>query len=352
MRVLQVVWSLERAGAEQMVLSLAKALPSRGIDVEVLALGGGGELEGAFAAAQVPCHVAPPAARANRWALVRYAKRFMEEKNPDLLHTHLGADYWAGLFAHGRRPWMVTLHGRMRDEPAAIRFLRGFAERAADAVACVSDEVRADAISRHRVAEKKARVVRLGLDLARFPFAARRSFRDVPRLVTVGRFVPGKNQATLLRALEEVRRPWTLELAGAGPDERGLRLLAESLGIMPRVRFLGSIENIPGLLSSADLFCFPSLHEGQSLALLEAAASGVPILASDLPVFRETFDETSLAFAPATEERRWTASLREVLARPQEAFARAHVARAVIERTFTLDRMADAYATWYRELLT
>ncbi len=102
-------------------------------------------------------------------------------------------------------------------------------------------------------------------------------------LLNVGRLVPQKNQRVVLSCAAELMHRGidaiTL-IAGEGPLRRELEAQAQELGISNRVRFLGMVGNVAELYSAADLFLFPSLFEGLSIALLEAQANGLPVVTS------------------------------------------------------------------------
>jgi len=110
--------------------------------------------------------------------------------------------------------------------------------------------------------------------------------RDLVRLVTVGDLVAVKGLSFLLRALAELRSELigTVELVvvGDGSLRDELRSLAETLGLADRVRFAGRrpAADIPSVLAGGDLFVFPSLGDVWGLALLEAMAAGLPVIAS------------------------------------------------------------------------
>ncbi len=97
-------------------------------------------------------------------------------------------------------------------------------------------------------------------------------------LGNVGRLHYQKNQTFLLQLLKVSSDDIRLVLVGQGEDEMKLKQLASELGVSDRVVFAGAQTDIQGWLSSFDLFVFPSLYEGLSVALLEAQANGVPII--------------------------------------------------------------------------
>ena len=99
--------------------------------------------------------------------------------------------------------------------------------------------------------------------------------------LVVGNMVAVKNPAAAVRAVFRLPRV-ELVLAGSGPLEQSLKLLAEGLGLASRVRFLGPVDHarIPELMAACDCLVLPSLSEGEPNAVLEALASGRPVAAS------------------------------------------------------------------------
>jgi len=104
-----------------------------------------------------------------------------------------------------------------------------------------------------------------------------------PKLLFVGRIVYQKGLDLLLHALSDLQEyPWELTVVGDGPQRVPLEELTEGLGMRERVRFLGWLKG-PELVAEyhrANLFPYPSRHEGMPNAVLEAMASGLPVIAS------------------------------------------------------------------------
>jgi glycosyltransferase involved in cell wall biosynthesis len=129
-----------------------------------------------------------------------------------------------------------------------------------------------------------------GLDLAKY------SHDSTPRpfieLIFVGRLVKNKRTLDAMKAVAHYKDhspPLMLTVIGSGPQENFLKKESKLLGIQEHIRFLGKIspEKIQYYLSKADIFIFPSLWEGFSLAILEAMASSLPVLASRTTTIRE-----------------------------------------------------------------
>ncbi|MCL6432462.1 MAG: glycosyltransferase [Anaerolineae bacterium] len=139
-----------------------------------------------------------------------------------------------------------------------------------------------------------AQAISCGVDLERFwragtvdRAAVRRRYGLDPRrtlFLYLGRLDPEKRLDVLLHALQRVRRAdLQLALAGRGRRTRSLRRMASRLGLDGQVVFTGYVpgEDLPALLTSADVFAMPSEAELQSIATLEAMATGRPVLAAD-----------------------------------------------------------------------
>jgi glycosyltransferase involved in cell wall biosynthesis len=113
-----------------------------------------------------------------------------------------------------------------------------------------------------------------------------------PMVLFLGRLVKAKDLGVLLRAIPRVLRDHptaVFVLAGAGPEEAMLRHLAATLGIQGHLRFPGRIPyaRVPSLYAAADAFVLCSHYEGTSMVTLEAAASGLPVVATDVAGVRD-----------------------------------------------------------------
>ena len=129
----------------------------------------------------------------------------------------------------------------------------------------------------------------VGVDLSRFdPPADRREMRDqlglardAKVIISVGEHSKRKNHQAILRAAAKLPDVQVL-LCGWGEGLEKLKTLAGELNIADRVHFLGFRKDVPSVLRAADVYVFPSLHEGLPVALMEAMAAGLPCVASDV----------------------------------------------------------------------
>lgn len=151
------------------------------------------------------------------------------------------------------------------------------------------------------------------------------------RLLAVGRLAEAKDPMGLLRSVARANLPnWSLEFVGAGPLEGDLRLLAGQLGLAERVVFHGLRSDVRECMRGADIFVMHSKYEGMPMALLEAGAEGMPVLATPVGSIPELLGEERGWLAQAEQ---FAETLRAVVADPAAAIAagrrlHAHVLRA------------------------
>lgn len=349
--ITQALWNLERAGAERVVVDLAVESQKRGHNIRILTASGGGPLEEELTRAGIPYELGP--VTGDRLKTRAFFIEALTRNRPDIFHTHLGADQWGGLASRSLNisPWLATVHNDDRDDPLLRHALRGYMYRRADHVVCISHAVKKYVEREFRVRPDKLSIIRNGIDLRSLKQRPSQEFADVPRILCIGRLCQQKGQDILLKALAKISRPWKLDLLGEGLDRLVLERLAESLGIAPRVTFAGSVADVRTRLAKADLVCIPSRWEGQSLALLEAVGSNVPVLVQDLPIFHESFDEGMLSYVPSLKPEAWTRALEEVLQGPSNALLRAYHAEERVRESFGRARMAEEYLACYEKLL-
>ncbi len=125
-----------------------------------------------------------------------------------------------------------------------------------------------------------------------FPDAERRPFR----LLLVGSFRPERNHQLVIDLLKDwPEAPVQIDFYGKGPLESALQAQAENI---PQIRFCGFEAHIAPIMSSYDMLLAPSRYEGFGLAVAEAMAVGLPVLAAEIPAFREVCGDAALYFNP------------------------------------------------------
>jgi glycosyltransferase involved in cell wall biosynthesis len=274
------------AGAETHLLSLLPRLRARGWDVRMLMLHEGEPGARGFARALagrgVPVDAIRLRADVDPRAFLRLT-RYLARRRPMMLHTHLvHADvYGQPAAALARVPVRFsTKHGfnEFRENPRFALADRLVA-RLADVHVAVSSGLARYLAETEGFAETSFEVVHYGIRAA--PPAP--AYDGPPRLLAVGRLIPIKGHIVLLRAFSVAlaeRPELELRIAGSGPLDSTLRLLAAELGIAKRVSFLGHVEPVQRVLEESSLVVVPSLGEGFGLVALEAMERSRPIAAS------------------------------------------------------------------------
>jgi glycosyltransferase involved in cell wall biosynthesis len=275
----------------------------------------------------------------------------------DLVHVHfplpLGVSVLA-MTAVVKRPVVVTVHGNadVYELPRAMEPVTRAVLTRADAVVSVSHDL-ADYLRREMGVPRVA-VIPNGVDVDEFRPGA--GARAALTLFSISRLVPRKNVHVLIAAVERLAKegaPLSLAIAGTGPEEERIRRLAGALpGI---VQFIGFIDEARkrAVLSESDVFVQLSTREGLSIATLEALASGVPCLVSDLPGVREPIDAGRTGWYVENPEDvdSVVAALRAVLADRDRLPQMKQACRAVAVERYSLQAMCEGYWNVFTDLV-
>lgn len=205
---------------------------------------------------------------------------------------------------------------------------------------------------------RNALVVKNGICLREFAFSPSERERlrkelgleEKKIILHIGRFTPQKNHAYILRIFKEIahKEPSAhLLLVGAGELFEEVRSSIAASGLSERVTMLGRREDIPELLSAADLFLFPSLYEGLSVALVEAQADGLPVLTTTNLSPETIFSSSLLQLSTSEEPGLWADEALRLIAECQHSDRTAEAASA----GFDITRVASSLTRYYEQLL-
>jgi glycosyltransferase involved in cell wall biosynthesis len=362
-RVLLALGTSGPGGAEQMLLQLACALRERGAAPALATFAPGWMTERAQRLG-LPVWIAPQRRGSDPLWIARFAGRLRRE-GIELLHTHEFEMnvYGAAAAWLARVPSLATLHGlewglARRRHLLAYRALYRDPSRL---VAVSHDLARSVAPRLGRAAESFP-VVHNGIPLPALPPAAERAALRAaaraelglpqagPLLVAVGNLYPVKDHATLVRALPALAQA-RLAIAGRGQEEEPLRRLAAELGVADRLHLLGLRDDVERVLRAADVFVQPSRSEGLPLAVLEAMAAALPIVATRVGgVGEAVIDGQSGLLVPPEDPSALAGAVGRILGSADRGAGFGREARARAEREFSLEAMARRYAELYAAL--
>ncbi len=226
------------------------------------------------------------------WRAVRILRE--QASHFPIVHCHGVRAGWVCAWAlRNRQSWMWTVHHLLLHKSTLVRAVWRWIARYPTIITAVSDSVKAGLV-RGGIPEDRIEVVPGGIDLALFEtppsrIAMRMQFhvpRERPIVLCVGRFVPHKGFDIAIRAMEIVWKSLPdvdLWLAGDGPDNARLVKLSLQSSQPHHIRFFGYWGNVEELYAAADVLTAPARDAGLGLAVMEAMACGLPVVASRIP---------------------------------------------------------------------
>lgn len=370
LHVVHGVLSLDLGGLERLVLSLTRAGRARGHRVGIVCIDQPGTL--AEQARALGADVVSLDLHGDRADATARAVELFARMKPDILHTHqIGALWHLGRAAR-QRGGIGIVHTEHSDHTALARGLSGRlksrwwwrrAGRLSQRFCCVSQDIADSARRWNTVPADKVCVVDNGVDMAVHADRARRTelraslgFSAGDQVIgTVGRLNEVKRQDLLLRAfalLAGAHPQARLLLVGDGPERQALQALALALKLHDRVVFAGYQSRTEDYLAAMDVFALSSRHEGLPLALLEAWATGLPVVASAVGGIPQVVRDghNGLLF-PSGEAAALAIALKRLLEEPLTASHLGAAGRDTVRDGYSLDLTADRYDTHYRAAL-
>ncbi|MEM2045969.1 MAG: glycosyltransferase [Candidatus Bathyarchaeia archaeon] len=370
-RCLFFVTGLDYGGAENQVKHLAIRLKKRGWDVGVVSLMNPRAYVEELQEAGVSIfslHIKKKMLNPNMVLQLSY---LIKKWRPHIVHSHM---VHANILARLVRPLarvpvlICTAHSIDERGRKGSGRLRVLLYRWTDPLCDLTTQVSQAGLERYvrirAVPPHKIRYIPNGVDTECFcpnP-ELRRRLREEMELgrafvwLAVGRFGPQKDYPTMLRAFASVvgKYPETLLLiAGDGPLRPLMEKLADDLHVSARTKFLGIRRDIPELMNAADAYVLSSAWEGMPMVLLEAHASGLPVVATDVGGNREVVIDGVTGFlVPPKDPEALAQAMLRLIELPEEKRQRmTEAARRHILANFSLDRVVDQWEALYRELL-
>lgn len=361
--ILHVIDALTYGGAQELLVLLARWTPKSSYRTTVCVLQPNPELKGAIESqgVRVVCFDRPRPSILKPHRFFSYFCRNVRDivtlcrrESVDVVQCHLSDAEFVGIFAGYLakvKRILTTLHypdflpARRRRDPRnllrrlATRILYGWT----DAIIAVSEDIGAKVKGFVEIDPAKVHTILNRIDVDSFrgispkgDLAADLGVSHGHKVIlSVGRLMPPKGHVYLIEAVGRLAADHPairLLLAGDGDLRGELEAKCISMGILNRVRFLGSRSDVADLLALADIFVLPSLWEGTSLALLEAMAAARPIVATDIPGNAAVLGSIPCgALVPAADGKALAEAISHFLAHPEQAsecgLAAARVAR-------------------------
>lgn len=351
-RVGLVVGQLSTGGAEGQLLQASRGLDRRRFVPTVYCLSRQVHPIGPLLQREgVTLRVAPRPGLAR----VRWLAGQMAADRIDLVHAWLyiaNALAWSATRLMKRRT-LVTSARNCKVQSRVSQVANCLAFRGSRAIVVNSHDVANYIVRHYRAPRDRIRVVYNGIDIDRFHPVGVAGEAPGP-IVTVGRLVGQKNHDLFLRAAAALAQQATavrFTLVGDGPLRATLEATAHSLGIGERVEFLGERGDIENVLRGASQFWLTSRWEGMPNVVLEAMASGVPVLATDVGGVRELIRDGVDGFVLPADDAVGFARQAHLLLGDHVRLAAFKAAARARAELFATPRMVEALACLYEEVL-
>lgn len=305
MRILHVIPCLRKGGAERLVLDICKAQNQAGFTAEVITLQPGNQYESL--SREVPLHLIPsrvvPSISGKGIFDTEAFDAYVDRFKPDVIHSHL---FEAELVAHHRIKEGVVYASHLHDNMFQFRkfewsdllskfritclyerrlILSKYARTKKLFIAISSDT---ESYFKKNLPPSLGRCVKKlnnGFDFHRFHHGERKAYTDsVMRLVTIGSFVPKKNQGFLIPVMKRlVDRGLAvhLDMLGDGPMWNEVKQAVTEAGLDSIITLHGNVADVASFLKAAYLYVHPAWYEPFGLVLLEAMAGGLPCICND-----------------------------------------------------------------------
>jgi sugar transferase (PEP-CTERM/EpsH1 system associated) len=300
-RVMQITHDLALGGLQRVVLNICNTIDRERFEVSVLCLRGLGMFAPEIEKGGTKVMLVPQVqGRADYFCFVKVA-RILRDERIDVIHTHNTQpflDGTMGAMISGVRTVVHTDHSRLFPDKRRYMLMERVMAQYAFKVVGVSQDTSRNLERYERIPRSKIVTIVNGIDESLFAAetdgAGMRNELGIgsrgPVIGFCGRLEPQKGVCYLLEALPQVLKRLpdaALVIVGDGYFQDDLKHQAEALGVEKSVIFVGTRRDMPRVYKALDVLVLPSLFEGMPMVLLEAMASGCPVVATDVGGVRE-----------------------------------------------------------------
>lgn len=361
MKILNIITSLGSGGAENLIKESLPIMKERGLEPEILLLSSKNNVfEDELRSKGIIIHE-------TGLDNVYSPKQIFEIRkimdNYDLIHTHLfQPQYWTAfskMLSRSKVPMVTTEHStnNRRRAHKIFRVMDRIVYNKYDKIICISKETKNELVKWQPSIGSKATIIHNGIDLEKFdnakPYKKEELIKNIKNneklILMVSRFSIQKDHETVVKAFELLPDDYHIIFVGDGDLKGQIISLTKELGISNRVHFLGYRNDVERIVKTVDIYVQSSHWEGFGIAALEAMASEIPVIASDVAGLSEVVDDGGVLF-PKGDHISLANEIKNIFS-SKEKYNK--IAKKCKEKSgkFSIDKMIDNYVKIYSELL-
>ena len=295
-KILYVIWSLDQGGAEQVVMNLAQTLNGKDFEPVICCLNEPGRYAPSMCNAGIKVHALHKKGKVDI-ACVRKLVSLIKREKIDLVHTHLfTANLWGRFAARlANVPCVITDHNVDTWKKRHHFIIDWFLLRWTSSAVCVSKNVREFYERKVAGHGKKSIVIYNGIDVEKFRNKAQHSLslreslnlgKNAILLGSIGRLVPQKAHKDFVDCVRILKQSVNQNvhgvIVGEGPEQRQIQEYIDKKSLRGSVHLMGFRQNMSEIYADLDFFVLPSYREGFPMAILEAMASRIPVIATNV----------------------------------------------------------------------
>lgn len=378
MKVIHLISSLDKGGAESQLVQLVNLQLKQGIKIKICYLKGNSYWVDYLEKNNIQCYFLNYKNSFNLISLLITLYSFWKIINnfkPDIIHSHLSpseiVSYLVSFFVKNIK-FITTKHldsliftGSKTNVPNLFsKFIENIILNRNDKIICISNSVLNFFLKNTKISKSKFILVYYGIDYNLYDsnyshevdlfYKKYNLSREIFIIGNIARHVPQKNILFLIKAFklfnEEKRNKSKLILVGNGPLTSKLKKISKKQNIYKDIIWIDYFENNPILYKVFDVFCLTSDYEGLGLVLLEALSAKTPVVATNISAIPELIKDKKNGFLVEQNNHE---QLSEILSRLQE-FDLTHIkenGRKLIENKFSTEKMSSKILDVYKGIL-
>lgn len=357
-------YSLDIGGVETLILEIGKRLNRDIFEPSIFVFEKNGKLRKEYINYGIPV-IEVEKSKGFDWILPFRLSRILKKHNINIVHTHNPSNWFYGCIAANIAgiPIVHTEHSNHYGlHIKRWELIESILSKFTDSITTVAENLKRRMVTRSHINSLDIRVIHNAIDLAVFNVKIDKykvkSDLSLPEnnmiIGNIARFCEQKDHRTLLKAfklISENMRNINLLLVGNGPLKAEMEDIVRDLQIRDKVKFLGDRRDIPNLLKIIDIFVLSSKREGLPVVLLEAMASGLPIVATSAGGNSEVvIDGETGVIVPTQDPERLAEAICKVISDEKRAKEMGERGQKRIKECFTFEHMIDEYEKIYNSV--